>query len=66
MYLHTLFVIMTSSISFLFDSENVICTVINFHSSNSSSGIICLSLFSFKFSMVLMIKVLGKPADKNI
>ena len=46
-----------------FVSENDIWTAINFHSSSSYSGIICLSLFSSKYSMA---KCLGKPADENI
>ena len=49
---------------FWFDSENG-SRIISFRLSNNLSGIIKSSLSLLKYSIVFLIKFLGKPADKN-
>ena len=68
--LHLFFVNITSFLVKLFvnslvDSQNVSRRIISFRSSNNYSGIVKSSLLLLKYSVVFLIKILGKPADKN-
>lgn len=51
--------------NFSFDSENLISTIISFCSSNSCSGIITSSLVIFIFSVIFLIKFLGRLPDQT-
>ena len=52
-------------VNFWFDSENGSRIIISFRLSNNLSGIIKSSLSLLKYSIVFLIKFLGKPPDKN-
>ena len=52
-------------IIFSFDSENSSCTIISFYSLNSCSGIIRSFIVLLKFSAVLLIKLLGRLANRT-
>ena len=52
-------------VNFSFDSENDSRKIISFSSSNSHSGIKKSSLSLLKYSVVFLIKIIGKPTDEN-
>ena len=69
--LHLLFVNITNFlvrlfVYFPFDSENGSRRIISFRSSNNHSEIVQSFLQSLKYSIVFLIKLLGKQANKNL
>ena len=52
-------------INFSFDSENDGRKIVSFGSSNNHSGIKKSALSLLKYSIVFLIKIMGKPADEN-